>query len=70
MLILKFSLFFIESQIEIEELNERLEKQLIERLNLEKQMKTLHSENEFSNKKVILIYFFLSNLMLKCFFLY
>jgi hypothetical protein len=50
----------IESQIKFEQLNERLEKQLIEKSNLEKQIKTVHSENESTNKKVInfIVFFF------------
>jgi cell division protein FtsL len=47
----------IESQIEIEQLNESLEQQLIEKDNLKAQITSLHSENEFSNKNVILTCF-------------
>jgi hypothetical protein len=53
---------FIESQFEFEQLRKRLEKQLkwqvIEKENLEKQIKTLHSKTQFPNKKVIVFFIY------------
>ena len=45
--------YFIESQLAFEELKKRLEQEVIQKTNLETQMKTSKVENESSNYKVI-----------------
>jgi hypothetical protein len=46
--------FFIEAQLAFKELKKHLKQELLRTGDLETQIKTLHSENESSNEKVIL----------------
>jgi hypothetical protein len=49
--------FTIESELEYEQLNKRLEDELVKKENLEKQMETLNTENESFSKTVIVFCF-------------
>jgi cell shape-determining protein MreC len=48
--------FFIASQFEFKQLNQRLEQELVEKENLKSRLKTLYVDNESLTKEVIFLF--------------